>query len=242
MSSSHDKHPHLEAAKHKQLHELEAKKAKDKQAKKELRAVHVPKGKPKGLLKRLRYELKAAVQRLGDRISKIRHAIAAGKKSPALRMFDDTTPSLIPRTAAAAAGYVNGLYATWSTIVSGPWRYKLSIAVSSGTKARCLDVEPGDATPADAPGWFKDGADDSQGKPWIYCSVSQADELVETMSAAHIHRSEYLLWTAHYTGSAHRCSASCYPTHQKADATQFTDRSHGLSLDESSVRAGAFSE
>lgn len=224
----------------KQLTGIEKLREADRQALKAAKALRIPSGKPHTALKRLRADLRAAIQRLTDRIARLRAAIAQSQHSPALTMFDDVTVSLIPTDAKAAAGYVNGNYTTWPQIKAGPWPYKLSIAVNASADARCLDVEPGDATPADAPAWFK--RQTPAAKSVIYCSVSQGDSVIAAMAAAGIARSQFKLWTAHYTGTPHRCTNSCYSGfHGTADATQYTDRALGRSLDASSVAPGFFS-
>jgi hypothetical protein len=52
------------------------------------------------------------------------------------------------------------------------------------------------------------------------------------MTQAGIARNEYMLWSAHYTNTAHICSPSAcgYP---QADATQWTSTYQGVSLDAS---------
>jgi hypothetical protein len=71
-------------------------------------------------------------------------------------MFDDVNVSLIPKTAEAIAGYVDGHYATWAKVKAGwPHAKKLMIAVFAQDNGDCLDVEPGDASAAQAPAWVK---------------------------------------------------------------------------------------
>lgn len=159
-------------------------------------------------------------------------------------MFDDTTVSLIPKTAKAVAGYVNGFYVTYPTLLHDfPHARHVSIAVNSSQIADCLDVEPGDATNADAPGWYHRykgamTANHTPGKkPIFYTSASNADALVATLAAAGIKRGAYKLWTAHYGDGKHVCGPrTCHLTRHEADATQWTSSSHSRSLDESRVK------
>lgn len=154
-----------------------------------------------------------------------------------LRMYDDTNVDLIPPGALAVAGYVNGRWATWPLIVKKfPNAKKLSIAVTSHADADCLDVEPGDATNAVAPGWVKKQQGRGVKRPVVYTSVSNAQALLNALAAVGISREEVRLWTAHYTFREHICDKSCYPGfHSIADATQWTNHALSRSLDKSLV-------
>ena len=71
------------------------------------------------------------------------------------RMFDAVNPGNIPVTAQMVAGYVDGLYA-WSLAdwARFPHAVKVRAAVSPFTNdGHVLDVEAGDASPDQAPGW-----------------------------------------------------------------------------------------
>lgn len=150
-------------------------------------------------------------------------------------MFDDVTVDLIPAKAEAVAGYVGGSFTTWPQIVARfPHAHKLSIAVNTSEDARCLDVEPGDANPADAPAWLRrQQKRNPHSVPVIYASISAMPEVVAAMKRAGIKRDEYLLWSAHYTFHAHLCGPKTCGYATKCDATQWTDTALGRSLDES---------
>jgi hypothetical protein len=158
-------------------------------------------------------------------------------------MYDDVTLSLIPANAPAVAGYVGGRWPTYHELATRfPHAKRLSIAVNAGEDAECLDVEPGDATVSQAAAWIKRQRNRGVKRPVVYCSVSQARGVVSALKAAGLGRSSYRLWTAHYTGRAHLCSSACgfgMPT--TADATQWTDRALGRSLDESLCAHGFWS-
>lgn len=148
-------------------------------------------------------------------------------------MYDSITLSEIPADAPAVAGYVGGRWPTFPQLaVRWPRAHRLSIAVNASQRARCLDIEPGDATPGQAPGWFRSLADSSEGKPVLYSSASTVGPVIATMSAAGIARNRYLIWSAHYTYREHICAPSVcgYPA---ADATQWTDKALGRNLDRS---------
>lgn len=102
----------------------------------------------------------------------------------------------------------------------------LTIATHAQYNADCLDVERGDATPAQAPEWFRRQLTRGLAKPWLYASASTAGALNGAMAAAGIPRSAYFLWSAHYQAQ-HVCGPhSCgYPA---ADGTQWAaDTPHG---------------
>jgi hypothetical protein len=106
--------------------------------------------------------------------------------------------------------------------------------VSYSANAECLDVEPRDATNAVAPAWVKRQIARGVKRPVIYTSVSNARVLLNTLAQEGIGRDDIRLWTAHYTGKAHRCSPACgFSFNTTADATQWTDKSLGRNLDES---------
>ena len=173
-------------------------------------------------------------RRRDDRIEQVRDH---GRE---FRMFDSIDLTQIPKQAEAVACYVNGYWPTFRDLEKfWPHAKRLSIAVTSSADAECLDVEPGDATPADAPGWVRRQQRRGLRQPVIYCSLSMVPAVLQALDNAGIKRSEIRLWTAHYTHEPHRCGPGCgmaMPT--KADATQFTDHSGGRSLDESLCAPG----
>jgi hypothetical protein len=90
-------------------------------------------------------------------------------------MYDAVTARNIPRDARMVAGYIDKIKlepwtaADWALF---PNAVKVTIVKKASTNAgHVLDVEPGDATPAEAPGWVRmrraAGAD-----PTIYCNLS----------------------------------------------------------------------
>ncbi len=103
----------------------------------------------------------------------------------------------------AVAGYVGGLYPTFNGLVAKyPHAKHLSIAVNAGERAQALDVEPGDATGSQAPGWLRDFYDHS-GTPVFYGDEENLLAFEEALRNHGIHRWEYFVWKAHYTGVPH---------------------------------------
>lgn len=136
-----------------------------------------------------------------------------------LLMFDSIYVASIPATGMdAVAGYVGGNWPTYKALVARfPHLPALSIAINASEDAQCLDVETGDATPADVPGWLDRQAKAHPGRtPILYTSASQ----IHAVRAAAGNR-HYLLWSAHYGAGEHVCGSCGYPG---ADATQFADK------------------
>lgn len=155
-------------------------------------------------------------------------------------MFDSVTVSEIPADARAAAGYVGG---SWPTFSSGDLRERcpharlVSVAVASRFNAECLDVEPGDASPADAPGWVKRQHERGVERPIVYAAASEMNAVLEELDNAGIHPDEYRVWTAHTGNGKHICGPStCGLIPVKAHGTQWTFTSGGRNLDESVLR------
>jgi hypothetical protein len=148
-------------------------------------------------------------------------------------MYDSVNVSQIPAKAEAVAGYVNGHWPTYPTLLKDfPHAKHLSIAVTVHADAECLDVEAGDATPSQAPAWVVRQKKRGVKKPVVYTSVSQAPALLRELDRAGIKRSAVRLWTAHYTFRPHRCDSKCgFGFTGKADATQWTDKALGKNLD-----------
>ena len=151
-------------------------------------------------------------------------------------MYDATDTSQIPADAAAVAGYTGGRWPTFGQLTTRfPHAHILSIAISADEDADALDIETGDATPADAAAWYERQKARGVARPCLYASASvmQAD-VVPVITASGIGRSAVRLWSAHYTGSPHICGpSSCGLMGIDADGTQWTDRAMGRDLDQS---------
>lgn len=149
-------------------------------------------------------------------------------------MFDDTSVGLIPAYARAIAGYIDGSYRNIAAI---RLRFKgkkiVTIAVTSAGRANYLDIERGNATIEDAPGWWNENKD--PGARGFYIAESEAEALVAHLKANGIHEHEYVLWTAHYDGSKHICGPHTCGLAVQAAGTQWTDRANNESLDESKL-------
>lgn len=174
----------------------------------------------------------------------IRHFPKPKPKPVSLEMYDDVTVSLIPVDAQAVAGYVDGRWPTYGQVcATHPHaQHKISIAVFASDNAEVLDIEPGDATIAEAAAWVKRQHARGNPKPDVYTAVSWAQGLVNALAAAGLkYGIDYRLWTAHYNYTPHLCGPECgFGFKERAHATQWTDKAGGKSLDESLCSAEFF--
>lgn len=88
--------------------------------------------------------------------------------------YDSVTAGNIPSSAQDAAGYVGGFYLSWLPLSQRvpPFACLLKIAVSASLDGDALDVEKGDATPAQAPAWVQRQSPRPGWKPMVYMDVS----------------------------------------------------------------------
>lgn len=116
-------------------------------------------------------------------------------------MYDGVTVSGLPEGAPLYAGYLDGRYANLPALRKRfPSARIVEIAVFASTLAgHVLDVETGDATPAESVGWVrarrKAGAD-----PTVYCNTSTWPAVRAAFRAAGVAEPHY--WLAAYNGSA----------------------------------------
>jgi hypothetical protein len=90
-------------------------------------------------------------------------------------MYDSVTATDIPRSARMVAGYLAPSRYAWSAQdwARFPSAVKVRIAIFANVNAgHVLDVEPGDATPAQAPGWVAMRRRAGLDEPSVYCSAS----------------------------------------------------------------------
>jgi hypothetical protein len=156
-------------------------------------------------------------------------------------MYDDIDVSSLPKGAAAYAGYISGSWPTYSALVAAyaDEAYLLSIdPFATSQLCHCLDVETGDAVNADILPWFREMLNQGVPVPVIYTSAGNVANVISIMEGAGYKRTQFLIWAAHYTYSAHICApAVCgYPG---ADATQWSDEGPG-GCDVSSVTSYFF--
>lgn len=115
-------------------------------------------------------------------------------------MYDSIVPARMPRDAEAVAGYTSGLWPTFALLaVLFPNAFRVSIAVTAAHDADVLDVESGDARPADVPAWCV--RQRAAGRvPIVYASTSMWPFVKDACRKAGV--ALPLWWEAHYDGRA----------------------------------------
>ena len=115
-------------------------------------------------------------------------------------MYDAIYPANIPTDAQMVAGYIDGRWAwTAAEWALFPNAVKVRIAVFPSTNdGHCLDIEPGDATPAQGPAWVvmrrNAGVD-----PSVYCNTATWPAVRAAFAAAQVAEPHY--WIAAYPGN-----------------------------------------
>lgn len=143
-------------------------------------------------------------------------------------MYDSTSPSYIPAGAEIIAGYVDGAYGPSDPWGSGwtaaswdqfPQAKQVRIATSASTDTGdVLDVEQGDATPAQAPGWVQMRR--RAGHRWatVYCSEwSWANQVVPAFQAAGVPEPFY--WVADTSNGPAIPAGACAIQYQQNPTT-----------------------
>lgn len=176
--------------------------------------------------------LEHALERLNAARRKRLAAMAAARGGARqFTMYDSTEVGQIPVTAEAVAGYVGGNWPTFGPLSQKFGKAKrLSIAVNAGEDAECLDVETGDATPAEAPAWVNRQKARGVARPVLYANFSTMPAVKAALASAGIPRSAVRLWVAEYTYTPHIPSGY--------DACQYTNRALGRNLDASLCNPG----
>jgi hypothetical protein len=137
----------------------------------------------------------------------------------------------------AVAGYTAGFWKTYFPEVRLYPRLNaigrvVSINIAAGYRGRCLDIEPGDATPSQAAGWVR--ADFSAGfdRPCIYTSLAFWPSVRANLAAAGLHQCSnatathcVLEWDADWTFTDHLDAGF--------NCTQWTDHYLGRNIDAS---------
>lgn len=143
-------------------------------------------------------------------------------------MEDDTSTSLFTAGCGAYAGYSFGNFSNMTAVrayAAGQHAraFAYSGFVSHLAGADAIDIEPGLASPGDAPAAYRAGI------RFFYMSAGTTSAVKNALTGAGISLAACKFISAHYTGS-HICGpGTCgYP---QADATQFTSSYLGRSLD-----------
>lgn len=114
-------------------------------------------------------------------------------------MYDGITPASVPKGGDFYGGYVAGNWPDFAQLLADePGAHLISIAVQADEYADCLDVETGDATPVQAPGWAERQRADGNPYPWVYMNQSTWPDVIAAFTAQNV--APPLYWVANYNG------------------------------------------
>lgn len=82
-----------------------------------------------------------------------------------------------------------------------PGKLYISVAPFVVSGVDCLDIETGDAVPADGPAFVRGWHKVNTNLPMIYANMSTMPAVKEALDAANLPRSAYYLWVAEWDGS-----------------------------------------
>jgi hypothetical protein len=147
-------------------------------------------------------------------------------------MIDSTTPGAIPQSADRVALYFNGRFAATQDQAARFTQarvYWIDVLNTSPAACSILDIESGDASPADVPGWV---AARLEAHPGAVCRLYSNLSTWPAVKAAVAdmpgdHRAQVRYWIANPTGIWHLVPGS--------DATQYAFSPGGINIDLSAV-------
>lgn len=141
-------------------------------------------------------------------------------------MGDAITPANLPAGLGAYAGYNAGRWPNVDVIrAAHPGVPILEITPELANSGECLDIENGDAIPADAPRYVELRAAAGIWRPVLYGSRAVLPAIAGALTLAGLPRSAYRLWSAHYGAGNHICGPHSCGSLVQADGTQWID--HG---------------
>lgn len=118
-------------------------------------------------------------------------------------MYDSTTAGDCPADGDLYAGYINGEYADYGAMAQAfPDKTHVRISVDAWHgPADVLDVENGDATPDQAPGWVNKQRGMGVAFPLCYCNRGNEGAVTAALRGAGLTGAECGLWVATLDGS-----------------------------------------
>lgn len=125
-------------------------------------------------------------------------------------VIDSTSIEAIPDTARRIAAYIDGEYANVQTAhTERPDAEVIAITVLGNPYAQVADLEAGALTVTQVRDWLRRARHTGQQRPCIYVEVSRLVSVVDQLWRLGEPRSNYRLWSAHWTTDPHICSAAC---------------------------------
>jgi hypothetical protein len=157
-------------------------------------------------------------------------------------LYDSTDRGLFPADAQAVAGYggVRNRYQSfWWFQQDYPSARHVFICCSAlddgpdGHQDVALDVEQCDASPSEAVGWVRRQWTHGITRPILYAPLVLMQQVLIDLAGASISRNDVRIWSAHPTGTEHRCTAACGYGMPAApvDATQYVWNPDGVNID-----------
>lgn len=122
------------------------------------------------------------------------------------RMADSVNPAGLPPGMDAYLGYTDGSWPDFAVIrAQHPGVPVFGLTVYLKNEGDGMDVEPGDATPAQSATYVKMRHGAGIARPIIYSSASNTNECRRSLDDAGLPRSSYRLMSAHYGVGPHIC-------------------------------------
>lgn len=155
-------------------------------------------------------------------------------------VFDSVSIQRIPNAARRIAAYVDGEYANiHDAQTMRPDAQLIAITVLGNAYAQVADLEAGALSVTQVRDWLRQARVRGQQRPCIYVEVSRLVSVVDELAILGEPRSSYRLWSAHWTGVPHICSAACgIGDYEPPGMTQYESNSHDSGIDVSLTRFG----
>ena len=156
------------------------------------------------------------------------------------QMKDSTNPGAIPPSTALVAGYVPPSRFAWSAAAWGRFNASIHVSITPsatrfGPGIHVLDVEPGDATAAQVPGWVLASRGNGQ-EPTVYTAYGNWAAVIQACINAGVPVPQF--WIAEWDGIQTLPTITVHGVTYTAVAKQYADPAHGSGGDwDSSVVA-----
>lgn len=178
--------------------------------------------------------LEKAYRRWMQLVAQAERGLARAKRARRrLVILDDVNVSLLLVGADIYGVYVDGRFANWFSVRTKFPKARLLPITVLGSKAEAGDIETGDMTPASGAAWARRMLRAGVHRPVCYANRSTMPAVIAELRKLGIKRDDVRLWVADYTFKPHLPVLRWGARLTTADACQWTDRSHGRSLDES---------
>jgi hypothetical protein len=145
------------------------------------------------------------------------------------QMKDSTNPAAIPVSTALVAGYVPPSRFAWSAAAWGRFTSSIHVSITPsaakyGPGIHVLDVEKGDATAAQVPGWVLASRGNGQ-EPTVYTALANWATVIQACINAGVTVPQF--WIAEWDGGQTLPSITVHGITYTAVAKQYADPAHG---------------